>query len=65
MSIRQPKRQAGSSRRNVDRLEKLLARDLDGELAKRDAAGDQRRPEAIREISVELVKGFVHQASWT
>ena len=48
-----------------DRGEKLLALDLDGELAKRHAPAGQRGPEAICKISAKLVKGFVHQASRT
>ena len=44
---------------------KLLAVDLDAELAKGHLRGQDRGAEAICEISAELVKGVVHQSSRT
>jgi hypothetical protein len=45
--------------------DELLAVDLDAKLAKRYPRGYKRRPEAICEISAELVRGIVHHSSRT
>jgi hypothetical protein len=46
-----------------ERGDDVLALDLDGKLAERNLGGEETRPEAIFEISAELVKGVVHRSS--